>query len=163
MENEKLLRKLANSYSLTTGVEFADLFQEACIAYLEAMKTFDPQKAKLSTYIWHCVSAHLKNYVKLEKPYLECVSIEEPEVLNKPGLSVTNFWEALSFEAQQIVKITMGKSWFNRLPIYDDIEVMKKKKVKKIVTKEITKTMIRRGWDEKKIKVGLQNLQLALS
>jgi RNA polymerase sigma factor (sigma-70 family) len=148
MENEKLLRKLANSYSFTTGVEFDDLFQEACIAYLEAMKSFDPNKSKLSTYVWKCVSSHLKNYVKLEKPYLEAVSIETPEVMNKPGLSVTNFFDALSFEAQQIAKIM-----FQRQGFYTFAKPVEREK-------KIRQTLIRRGWDEKKIRVGLHELEL---
>jgi RNA polymerase sigma factor (sigma-70 family) len=151
MENEKLLRKLASSYSFTTGVEFDDLFQEAYIAYHEALKTFDPNKAKLSTYIWHCVSSHLKNYVKLEKPYLGMTSIETPEVLNKPGLSVTNFWDALSFEAQQIAKIMFDRSNFYTFAKPPERE------------KKIRQTMIRRGWNEKKIRVGLHDLQVALN
>jgi RNA polymerase sigma factor (sigma-70 family) len=151
MENEKLLKKLANSYAFTTGVEFDDLFQEAYIAYHEALKTFDPKKAKLSTYIWHCVSAHLKNYVKLEKPYLECVSIEEPEVINKPGLSVSGFWDALSFEAQQIIKIMFDRSNFYTFAKPTERE------------KKIRQTLIRRGWNEKKIRIGLHDLQVALN
>jgi RNA polymerase sigma factor (sigma-70 family) len=147
MENEKILKKLAWSYSTTTGVEFDDLFQEACIAYLEALKTFDPQKSKLSTYVWHCVSAHLKNYIKLEKIHMGQTSIEEPEVVNKPGLSVSNFFDALSFEAQQIAKIIFERSGFYTVA---DRET---------VSKKITQTMIRRGWNEKKIQIGLQELQ----
>jgi RNA polymerase sigma factor (sigma-70 family) len=150
MENEKLLKKLASSYSATTGVEFDDLFQEAYVAYLEAMKTFDPNKSKLSTYIWYCVSSHLKNYVKLEKPYLEMMSIETPEVLNKSGLSVSNFFDALSFEAQQIAKIMFERSGFY---------IFAKPKERE---KKITQTLIRRGWDEKKIRVGLYELQTVL-
>ena len=151
MENEKLLRKLANSYSFTTGVEFDDLFQEAYIAYHEAMKSFDPNKAKATTHIWHCVSNHLKNYVKLEKPYLEMTSIEEPEVVNKPGISVSGFWDALSFEAQQIAKIMCERSGFYT---FAKPEVREKK---------ITQTMIRRGWNEKKIRVGLHELEMMLN
>lgn len=150
LENSLLLKKLAWSFSTSTGVEFDDLFQEAYIAYHEAMKSFDPKKAKLSTYVWKCVSSHLKNYVKLEKPYLEMESIETPEVINKPGLSVSNFFDALSFEAQQIVKIVSGSS---RVFYHND---------KEKVIKKITQTLVRRGWDERKIEVGLHDLQVAL-
>ena len=151
MENEKLLRKIANSYSVTTGVEFADLFQEAYIAYHEALKSFDPNKSKLSTYVWHCVSRHLRNYVKLEKPYMETVSIETPEVMNKAGLSVTNFFDALSFEAQQIAKIMFQRQGFYTFAKPPERE------------KKIRQTMIRRGWNEKKIEVGLHDLEYALN
>jgi len=151
MENEKLLRKLARSFSTSTGVEFDDLFQEAYIAYHEALKTFDPNKSKLSTYVWKCVSSHLKNYVKLEKPYLEMMPIETPEVINKSDLSVSNFFDALSFEAQQIAKIMFERSGFY---------IFAKPKERE---KKITQTLIRRGWDEKKIRVGLYELEVALN
>lgn len=151
MENEKLLRKIANSFSMSTGVEFDDLFQEAYIAYHEAMKSFDPNKAKISTHLWHCISNHLKNYVKLEKPYLGMVSIEEPEVLNKSGLSVSGFWDALSFEAQQIAKIMFQRSGFYTFAKPPERE------------KKIRQTLIRRGWNEKKIRVGLHELEMMLN
>jgi hypothetical protein len=89
--------------------------------------------------------------VKLEKPYLECVSIEEPEVINKPGLSVSGFWDALSFEAQQIAKIMFDRSNFYTFAKPPERE------------RKIRHTMIRRGWDEKKIRVGLHDLQVALN
>jgi RNA polymerase sigma factor (sigma-70 family) len=163
MENERLLKKLANSYSMTTGVEFDDLFQEAYIAYYNAMKTYDPNKSKLSTYVWHCVSSHLRNYVKLEKPYLEMESIETPEVINKPGLSVSGFWDALSFEAQQIAKIMCTKPSFLNIAESDDMGIIQRRKMKQEVSKKIRQTMVRRGWDEKKIRVGIHDLQVALN
>ena len=149
MENEKLLRKIAWSFSTSTGVDKEDLFQEAYIAYHEAMKSFDPNKAKATTHIWHCVSNHLKNYVKLEKPYLSMISIEEPEVMNKPGLSVTNFWDALSFEAQQMVKIVTSSS---RIFYIKDREK---------VCRKIHNNLIQKGWNERKIELCLHELEHA--
>ena len=40
MEHINLIRKIAWSFSTSTGLEFEDLFQEAALAYCEALKTF---------------------------------------------------------------------------------------------------------------------------
>ena len=104
MENLKLIQKIARSFSITTGVDFDDLFQEACIAYLEAVKTHDMSRGKLSTHMWYCIHNRLKNYVKEEQKHVT-VSIEETEIEieMKTVLEDGLYFENLSTEAQTIV------------------------------------------------------------
>lgn len=85
MKNLKLIYKIAWSFHHTTGIDVKDLIQEASIAYFEALKTYNPEISKLSTYTWRCVSSHLKNYIKRELKQLtadieECVDylMDEP-------------------------------------------------------------------------------------
>jgi hypothetical protein len=66
---ENLLKKLARSFSNTTRLDYQDLLQEATLAYLESIKTYDKSRGAVSTHIWWCVSNHLKNYVKKQTPH----------------------------------------------------------------------------------------------
>ena len=51
-----LIRKIAWSYVRThPGLEFDDLFSEACLACLEARDKFNPERGKESTFIWAIV------------------------------------------------------------------------------------------------------------
>ncbi len=64
MENLNLIRKIAWSYVRRyPGADFDDLFGEACLAYLEARGRYNPDKAKESTFIWHVVNNHLKDFI----------------------------------------------------------------------------------------------------
>jgi len=69
MENLNLIRKLAWSFYKTTHVDFDDLFQEAVLSYLESLKHYNPERGKLSTFLWWNVTSTLKNYVKKELEY----------------------------------------------------------------------------------------------
>jgi RNA polymerase sigma factor (sigma-70 family) len=138
MENLNLLKKLAQSFSFTTGLEFDDLFQEAYIAYNKALESYDPSKSKLSTHAWNCISAHLKNYTREELKHTQAVSIECPEAINKPALSVNHFVESLSFGTQELINIIFDRS---DKYIFED---------KEKVVKKLKHTMTRRGWNDKK-------------
>ena len=65
-----LIRKIAWSYNKTTGIDFDDLFSEACIAYLEGQSKFDPnQEVKVSltiwknTFLWEVMQSHLNSII----------------------------------------------------------------------------------------------------
>jgi len=105
MENLNLIRKIAMSFSVTTGIDFDDLCQEASLAYLEAMKTYDPDKGKISTYVWHCIHNHLKNYVKIEQQENN-VSIDDVEIYNT--CEPVSFFNSLTIEAMEIAKIIIA-------------------------------------------------------
>ena len=53
-DNLKLAGYLANQYSKSNAVPYADLYQEGCIGLIKASKKFDPDKGfKFSTYaVW---------------------------------------------------------------------------------------------------------------
>lgn len=105
MENLNLIKKIAMSFSLTTGIDFDDLCQEASLAYLQAMKTYDPNKGKISTYVWHCVNNRLNNYLKQETKN-KALSFEDIEI----SLSTKQipFWEKLSVDAQKLADIVIA-------------------------------------------------------
>ncbi len=62
-----LIRKVVWRYVKTNpGLEYEDLFSEACIAYLEGIDKFDPRKGKASTFVWTIVSNRLNALVRKE-------------------------------------------------------------------------------------------------
>lgn len=155
IENVRLIKKIANSFSYTTNVEYDDLFQEASLAYLEALKTYDPTRGKITTHMWTCIHNHLKNYIeeeeksKCKKHNGELYSIEELEV-NIPVACVP-FWENLNKEAQEIASIVLSsQKEFIALPP-DEAQI------------QIVKTMLNKGWDWAKIYLGIKNLKLTFT
>jgi len=50
MKNLNLIRKIAWSFAKTTGLEFDELFSEASLAYVESLRSYNPEKARLSTW-----------------------------------------------------------------------------------------------------------------
>jgi RNA polymerase sigma factor (sigma-70 family) len=144
MENELLIRKIAWSFSTSTGLEFDDLFQEASLAYLEALKTYDPDKGRITTHLWHCVHNQLKNYLKLQNKE-KVLSIEDVEI----GKTVNNipFWEELNSEAQEIAEVVLDspKDFLN-VPA-DEAQI------------QLTKIMLQKGWNWIKICSGIKNLR----
>jgi RNA polymerase sigma factor (sigma-70 family) len=68
MKNLDLIRNLAWSFNKTTGVDFDDLFSEACVAYTEAEKTYDAtQGAQLTTWATIKIRNALIDYCKKER------------------------------------------------------------------------------------------------
>lgn len=149
MENyTNLIRKIAISFSLTTGIDMDDLFQEANLACLEAIKEYNPNKGRVSTYVWHCVHNHLKNYVK-EEIKQKHISLDSIRV-NK-SYEFSPFFNSLSQEAIEIARL-----------------VLKKPKNFICMTKEtaqlkITTDLLQKGWKWEKICTGLKNLRQVYS
>jgi RNA polymerase sigma factor (sigma-70 family) len=132
---ENLLKKLARSYNQTTGLDYEDLFQEANVAYIEALRTHDPSRGALTTHVWYCVSNRLKNYIKKEQEEIGTVPIEECNQI----VSITPFWEKLSKDAQFVTEsILCSPRRFLKLnKIHAQIIVIS--------------ALIENGWDEKRI------------
>jgi len=104
LENEGMLWKLARAFHHSTGVNVDDLFQEAAVAYLKALRTHDPAKGKLSTYAWWLITNHLKNYIKEEREhsYPTC-EYKEEEFCNVSS----NYFENLPEDACEVAKVVL--------------------------------------------------------
>jgi len=61
-----MARKLAWSFSRTTGLEFEDLFQEACLAYMWALndERYDPSKSKFTSFAYMKMRNWLSDYAE---------------------------------------------------------------------------------------------------
>lgn len=104
---ENLIRKIAWKYARQAfnnelSIDFEELMAEANLAYLEALRTHDEEKGKVSTHIWNTVSGHLQNYIKEEMKHKH-IDFSEVDV---PKSSVPYF-EKLSKDAQSVAKIVL--------------------------------------------------------
>jgi RNA polymerase sigma factor (sigma-70 family) len=145
---EKLIRKIARSFALSTGMDYEDFYQEAYIAYLEAIKTYDPTRGAITTHIWWCITNHLKNYLKLQEKE-KVYSIDDVQC-DKPS-PVSFSLDVLSNEAQEIAKVILSNPVDFDLP--DRYEV--KKKIKTV--------LLNQGWSMKNIFSGFRELQMIYS
>ena len=148
MENENLIKKIAMSFSQTTGLEFDDLFQEASLAYFEAMKTHDPSRGKITTHLWHCVENRLKNYLKDYKKY-DAVSLDNvqiDEIVHESPL-----FENLSETAFEVAKIVLTTP--------EEFICLTQDEAKK----RIKHALFNEGWSMKKIFAGFKELQTVYS
>lgn len=91
-----LVRKIVWSYVRSTpGLEFDDLFSEACIAYLDAEKHYNPSRGKKSTFMWHTIKNTLNLLIgkedrtksnetprsKVDAPASEYYTLPESQIL----------------------------------------------------------------------------------
>lgn len=68
IENQDMIRKLAWSFHKSTGVDYKELFSEACLAYCESLRSFNPLKGcKQTTHAWTVIQNQLCDFVKQEK------------------------------------------------------------------------------------------------
>ena len=151
MENINLIRKIAWSVHNSTGEEWDDLFQEAALAYCEALKTYDPKKGKITTYMWHCISSHLKNYLKLQNKQTGHIYSEE-EIAVHPSVSTILNFETLSRDAQQVAEMVLNDPgrFLSETP--------------KGAREKIAKTIFKENhWSWNKVRVAIQDLRLAYS
>jgi RNA polymerase sigma factor (sigma-70 family) len=144
---ENLLKKLARSYNQTTGLDYDDLFQEANVAYLEALRTYNKDRGALSTHVWYCVSNRLKNYIKKEKEEIGSVPIEECNQI----VSTTPFWEKLSKDAILVAEIAL-----NRTSLFLNLR-------KTRTPGRIRRVMRAEGWDTNRINHALYELKTEFS
>jgi RNA polymerase sigma factor (sigma-70 family) len=164
MENINLIRKIARSFSLSTGLEFDDLFQEAALAYCEALSKFDPEKGKISTHIWLRISTHLKDYLK-EQEEFKCkrqqvkthqealemkrqyFSIEELDI-DKP-VTYNHLLDILSKDAQRVAEVIIKNP-----SLYDSLSPNE-------VIEHVTDILQQQGVTMSHIWCGIKDLRLA--
>lgn len=120
---KNMLCKLAWSFNRTTGLPFEDLLSSAYLAFSHSLKTYDPDKGRFSTYLYHTTRTRLvdhcnaayywKDNEKYHQPQapdlLEAQLKLNPEHLNfQDPESATIFkdsLENLSAETQEICKM----------------------------------------------------------
>lgn len=61
-----LVRQLAWSFCKSTRTDWKELFSEACLAYCEALRSYDPTRGAETTWIYHCVRGALLTFCEKE-------------------------------------------------------------------------------------------------
>ena len=82
MGNEKLIQDFTPMISCiikkyTNYIEYDDLYQECCIAIIEAYDKYDPTKgAKLESYMYNVIDWKCKNLVRSNKKHIDTISLQ---------------------------------------------------------------------------------------
>ena len=149
MENINLIRKIAWAFHDSTGEEWDDLFQEAALAYLQSMDTYNTDRGALTTHMWHCMANHLKNYLKVQQKqkghfeYLE--EVEKSEVYIATN---STFLDDFSQEAYEITKVIFKTPQKFVVLTLEQAE------------ERLYHILTRKGWSREKIQRGLGDLKL---
>lgn len=152
-EDMNIIRKVVWSYVRSTGLEYEDLYSEACLAYLEALPSYDPNKSKKTTFVWNVTKNRINNILKAysrnkEEPLSDGEAMEEllqgREEWNPEHVVISEeYWQelfgSLSPEAQVICHMV------NNGEIYIDTD--KPRQARGI----IAKTLREQGWGKSKI------------
>lgn len=73
-----LIRKITWSFHNSSGIEWDELFSEACVAYYEALNSYDPMNStKESSWVYTCIQNQLKSFIKAEIRSKNLIGIEE--------------------------------------------------------------------------------------
>ena len=81
MENINLIRSIAwTFYGRSKGIEWADLFGEACLAYLEAVQVYNPNKGKKSSLAYIFMRNRLLNFCESQIKFKPKKRIEYGDV-----------------------------------------------------------------------------------
>ena len=145
MDNINLIRKVAWSFFVTTGLDWEDLFQEAAYAYCVGMQDYDPEKGKISTHVWHCMTNHLRNYIR-EQQRPEFVPLE---VLEREFAPSSTFLDTLTEDAYYIARMILRAS--KKYVVRDAEEV----------DDRIITLLVKRGWTPVRISNALIDLETA--
>lgn len=70
MENLDLIKKVAwNFHEKFRHIELNEFIQEAAEGYCKGLKTYTPEKGKITTHMWHCMYNQIYNYLKHEREW----------------------------------------------------------------------------------------------
>jgi len=69
-EYQNLLRRMAWSFHYSTSIEWEELYSEACLAFVKAMRSYDENGAAASTWIYQVVKNRLIDYTKQQRRFI---------------------------------------------------------------------------------------------
>ena len=150
MQNINLIRKIAWSFHKTTGEDWEDLFQEAALAYLEAMRSYDPSRGKISTYMWWCVTSRLKSYLRKESTLTNHLCSIEDTLADVPVYNSLVF-ESLTNDTQQIARTVL---------LCPKKFVVSKRSS---AYRRLRRVFRHRGWERDRVARGIKDLEAVFS
>jgi DNA-directed RNA polymerase specialized sigma subunit len=148
VEDINLICKVARNFENTTGIEYQELFGEACLGYSEALRTYDSSKGtKLSTWAWRIMNNQLIDFSKYYSKLVVDDSIHVDGLISPPIKNFTDFYEKLSPECKELAKIILANA--DKIP---------PKKARGVVVQILRDY----GWSWPMIWNSIRNLKLAL-
>jgi RNA polymerase sigma factor (sigma-70 family) len=149
MENINLIRHIAWSFHHTTGIDYQELFSEACLAYCEALQSFKPEKGKLNNYATTIMHNKLKTFISREK-YHGVKKATFPE-LPTNQIMVHEFIENLPEYVKQFASLVL-----------DNLEEVEDFHTPRIARREIFEALHNQGMKKADIHYNFKQLKIAL-
>jgi DNA-directed RNA polymerase specialized sigma subunit len=164
LDSINIARKLAWSFNRLTGIEYTELFGEACLGYAEALKDFDPSKdTQFSSFAWIYIRNRLRVYVKREMKYAKQINFstlfaDNEECINNlffthdERQTYEELLQYMSTDAKEIAELIIQKK--QELPT--DIPPY-------WIRRTIRDMLRERGWSWPRIWEGIRALKKALN
>ncbi len=139
---KRLIFKLAGTYSQITGIEFDELVSAGNEKFVTCQKTYDPSKAKFSTYLTWELRGLFREMQRKQNRYQANI-VQDLELSNSPVQEELVFFmdilEGLSSDAKDIIKIVFDTPM-------DLVEMLPKKQPRGISKHQIQKHLRQQGW-----------------
>ncbi len=148
MNNIDLIRKIAWSFHHTTSKDWDDLFQEAALAYLESLRTYNPKKGKITTYAWWCITSRLTSYLRKERKHSD--PLQDIGAMDWAD-DTSDLLDRLSPDAQKIATVVLHSP---RKFCY---------RSRYVARCRLSRVMLRKGWSALRIQQGMKELKIALN
>ena len=155
LDNINLARNLAWSFHHISGIDWEELFSEACVAYCEAIQSHKKDQSKETTWIYHCVRSRLISFCKQEMRYqsFETSKFDWYYNLENPDYEFfENKFEDVSYDVQWILRMIFQ----NPTRYY----ILPARKMVGLVRQDLRDKL---HWKYKRIWKGMRSLRLELS
>lgn len=137
---QRLICKLANTYSKITGIEAEELISIGNLEFVLCLESYDPQKAKFSTYLTWKLKGRFLEEGRKHRSRKQFVDYEPTASgLQEEILFFKDILRELSSDAREVVKIV-----FNT-PV-ELIDMLPKKQPRGINKHQLQRHLHRQGW-----------------
>lgn len=153
-DNLNFIRKIAWNFHNSTGVEYNELFQEACLAYfvLKSRNTFDPSRASWKTLVYTEIHSWLKCYLKRERKLKERLKFSDTVSSFCTGFSDNRkLLESMTPDALQITEVILKFSQQFVAAEWDD------------VVDGLCNVFSEQDWTIDRMERGIQEIHMALT
>jgi len=153
-ENINLIRKIAWSFHRTTGVEWDELFSEACLSFVIGLRSYNPKKGKLSTHLQKCITNHLIDFTRRYHDIVPASDLIDENALgyqtSEPDSSFFYNFNSLSEEAKYVCDMILSSPE----------EFLEESR--KLARKHIIDKLRKEGWSWPKIWKSFREIKAAL-
>lgn len=153
-ENINLIRKIAWSFHTTTGVDWEELFSEACLAFVLSIRSYNPKQGSLSTHLQTCITNHLIDFTRRYHDITPSSDLIDEDVIDYQTSEVdTSFFynfNSLSEEAKYICDMILSSPE----------EFLEESK--KLARRHIIDKLRKEGWSWPKIWKSFREIKAAL-
>ncbi len=142
-QHKNLIIKKAFSFHFTTNIPVDDLIAQGNLIFCEAIKTYDPERSKFSTWLWKRLDRELYKYVlsikKHNKFNINKDPVEIPCFNFDSYIKYVGIKNDLTDEAHQVLSIIINSPH----EIFEAIDLTRPKKARGAIVKYLRNN---EGW-----------------